>query len=421
MNRFFIIGGLLILVIGINAISCKISNAETQGENNNISAIENRIDSLFEKAVNNHEIPGAVALVKHDGKIIFHRAYGYKNRELGHQQDTMDIFRLASMTKGLTAVAILQLNEQGLLGLDDDIARYLPEFDDLMILDSVYQDSSFSGHRTDSRITIRQLLTHSSGIGYGFQNEEYNKLVLHHGVNEGFCQDNRTSRENTLKIASLPLLQEPGTGFIYSLSYDVLGTLIEVVSGLRYDEYIIKNLLSPLQMNDSYFIIPKDKRSQLVSVYEPSPDGKSLLPASYTDIEYPLMENREFYSGGADLCGTAENYTHFIQMIMNGGTYQGNRVLSEDSVRMMLAKQTPFDDGDADQGFSTWVTNSTGAENGFMSEGSFGFGGFFDTYGWADPNNNMNAILLLQMYPNNQVDIHGKYQHLVYELIHQIN
>lgn len=421
MNRLFIIPGLLIMMVVVINVSCKNNNVENNGGISDISQIEERIDSLFENAIENQNIPGAVALIKHDGKTVFHRAYGYKNRELGHKQDTMDIFRLASMTKGLTAAAILQLNQQGLLSLDHDIARYLPEFKDLVILDSVHQDSSFSGHKTDSHISIRQLLTHSSGIGYGFQNDDYNKLVLHHGVSEGFCQDTRTSRENTKKIASLPLLQEPGKSFIYSLSYDVLGTLVEVVSGMRYDHYIRKNLLLPLQMDDSFFIIPEDRRNKLVNVYEPDSDGKGLQPATYSDIEYPLMEDREFYSGGADLCGTAENYTHFIQMIMNGGTYEGNRVLSENSVKMMLSKQTSFDDGDADQGFSTWVTNSIGAKNGLMSEGSFGFGGFFDTYGWADPGFDMNAILLLQMYPNNKVDIHKKYQKLVYELIHQLN
>ncbi len=413
-------GSLLVALLCINH-SCQKFGPAVKKENSNISQVASKIDSLFKITIDRNQIPGAVALIKHEGKTIFHRAYGHSDKELGRKQDTLDIFRLASMTKGLTAAAILQLNEKGLLDLDDDIAKYLPEFNDLIILDSVHQDSSFSGHPTDSNITIRQLLTHSSGIGYGFQNEEYNKLVLYHDVSEGFCQDNRTSRENTRKIASLPLMQEPGQSFIYSLSYDVLGTLIEVVSKMRLDHYIMENLLDPLQMQNSYFIIPKESRELLVQVYEPSDDGTKLRPATYSDIEYPLLEDRQFFSGGADLCGTAEDYTHFIQMIMDGGIYKNNRVLSENSVKMMLSKQTEFDDGDSDQGFSTWVTNSKGAENGFMSEGSFGFGGFFDTYGWADPNLNVNAILLLQMYPNNQVDIHRQYQKLVYDLVHQLN
>ncbi|MGI9532547.1 serine hydrolase domain-containing protein [Lutimonas sp.] len=420
MNKLQLIRGVFLLALIFFNHSCNKIEPTKKKENKSITQVESKIDSLFKITVDKNQIPGAVALIKHKGKIIFHRAYGHRNKELGQEQDTMDIFRLASMTKGLTAAAILQLNEKGLLDLDDDIAKYLPEFKDLIILDSVHQDSSFSGHQTNSHITVRQLLTHSSGIGYGFQNDQYNKLVLHQDVSEGFCQDNRTSRQNTRKIASLPLMQEPGKSFIYSLSYDVLGTLIEVVSGMRYDYYIKENLLEPLHMQNSYFIIPKESREMLVQVYEPSEDGKKLLPASYSDIEYPLMESRQFYSGGADLCGTAEDYTHFIQMIMDGGIYKNTRVLSENSVKMMLSKQTEFDDGDSDQGFSTWVTNSKGAENGFMSKGSFGFGGFFDTYGWADPHLNMNAILLLQMYPNNQVDIHGKYQKLVYELIHQL-
>lgn len=415
-----------IIIVLLGGILCFSTNCCTNSskltiKSNDQKRTEARIDSFFNHAITQGTIPGSVAVIKHQGKIIFHRAYGFKNVESKMKQDTADIFRLASMTKGLTATAILQLNEKKLLSLDDEISKYLPEFKKLKVLDSVYSDSSFTSHDIDSQITIRQLLTHSSGIGYGFQDDNYNKLVLHHNVSEGFCSDLRTSRENTVNIASLPLLQEPGKGFIYSLSYDVLGTIIEIVSGMRYDQYIAKAILNPLEMQNSYFTIPSDKLDKLVNVYEPSPTGKGIIPTSYPDIDYPLVKDKRFFSGGADLCGTAEDYSHFIEMILNGGAYKGRTVLSKESVELMLSKQTEFDDGDSDQGFSTWVTNQKGAQNGPMSVGSFGFGGFFDTYGWADPELQFSSVLLLQMYPNNAVDIHSDYQKLVYELINQIN
>lgn len=410
--------GIFILVLS-SVLSCNQKNNLAGKDKNN--PIERRIDSLFDTAVEKQEIPGAVALIKHKDGILFHKAYGFRNIQTETEQQKNDLFRLASMTKGLTAVAILQLNERKLLGLDDDIAKYIPEFANLTILDTVYIDSSFTSHPATKKITVRQLLTHSSGIGYGFQNENYNKLVVHNSVSEGFCSDNRSSLENTHKIAALPLLQEPGTGFIYSLSYDVLGTLIEVVSGMRYDKYIESNLLDPLEMYDSYFLIPAEQRSRLVSVYEPSDKGDSLVQATYSDINYPFIDHKEFFSGGADLCGTAEDYSHFIQMIMNKGTYNGKRILSPESVVKMLSKQTDFEDGGSDQGFAAWVTNEKGAEGSLMTKGSFEFGGFFDTYSWADPNLEFNAVLLLQMYPNNNANIHHKYKKLVYDMLHQIN
>jgi CubicO group peptidase (beta-lactamase class C family) len=412
--------GIFLLVLGtLFSMSCNQRNKLAIKDKNNLT--ERRIDSLFHTAVEKQEIPGAVALIKHKDSIKFHKAYGYRNIQTQTEQQKDDLFRLASMTKGLTAAAILQLNEKGLLGLDDKIDKYIPEFSNLMILDTVYTDSSFRSHPATKKITVRQLLTHSSGIGYGFQNENYNKLIVHNLVSEGFCSDTRTSMENTHKIAALPLLQEPGSSFIYSLSYDVLGTLIEVVSGIRYDKYIESYLLEPLEMHDSYFIIPAEERSRLVSVYQPSKRGDSLIQAAYSDIDYPIIDNKEFFSGGADLCGTAEDYSHFIQMIMDKGTYKGKRVLSSESVAKMLSKQTDYEDGGSDQGFAAWVINEKGAESSLMTTGSFEFGGFFDTYSWADPNLEFNAVLLLQMYPNNNANIHHKYQKLVYEMMNKIN
>ena len=125
-------------------------------------------------------------------------------------------------------------------------------------------------------------------------------------------------------------------------------------------------------------------------------------PTTYPDTDYPRIKNRQYFSGAADLCSTAEDYGKFIQMVLNKGVYNNKRILSERSIEMMLSKQTNLDDGDSDQGFATWVTNAKGAAEGPMAKGSFGFGGFWDTYGWADPQRNFVAILLLQMYPNNQ-------------------
>lgn len=378
------------------------------------------LDSILENAVKQHHIPGGVAMVIKNDSLVFQKAFGYQQMAQKIEMQENSIFRLASMTKGLTAVAVLQLVEAGKIDLMDPVYKYIPAFHSPLLLTEVLPDSTFHSVPAHSDITIHQLLTHTSGIGYGFQDEDYNKIVLKNKVSEGFCEDDRTSMENTLKIAKLPLLKEPGTANIYSMSYDVLGTLIELVSGLRYDQYIQQYILDPLEMEDSYFIIPEDKRYRLADVYQPNENGDGLEPTSYPDISYPVIPERRFFSGGADLCATAADYLKFMQMIHHKGLYKGNRVLGEKFVKMMLSKQTPFNDGDADQGYAAWMVNEKGAKNGPMTKGSYGFGGFFDTYAWTDPNLDFTAILLLQMYPTNTHGIHETFQAYTYALIDKL-
>ncbi|MGK0327572.1 serine hydrolase domain-containing protein [Polaribacter sp.] len=379
-----------------------------------------QLDSLFMAAVGNREIPGAVILITKNQKEVFHKAYGFSDLENKIQLKENAIFRLASMTKALTAVAILQLNEKGLLNLNDEVSTYIPEFKNPELLVDVLADSTFTTIPAAGEITIQQLLTHTSGIGYGFQDDRYNALVIKNKVSEGFCEDNRTSLENTKKIAKLPLLANPGKKNIYSMSYDVLGTLIEVISGLRYDTYITKHILSPLEMNDSYFIIPASERNRLGEVYQPTSNSQNLMLTTYLDINYPIIEDQHFFSGGADLSSTAEDYTKFMHMLIHKGRYKNNKILGEKQVKRMLSKQTNFDDGDADQGFAAWVTNEKGAEKSPMGAGAYGFGGFFDTYSWTDTKKNFTATLFLQMYPANAHGIHEKYQQVVYRIIDEL-
>lgn len=373
-----------------------------------------KIDSLLNTAVRNNEIPGAVAFILRDGNVVLHKSYGYRNLENKIPMQKNDIFRMASMTKALTAVAVLQLNERGLLQLDDNLSKFIPEFKNPDVLISVFPDSSYSARPAKKEITIRQLLTHTSGLGYGFQDERYNALILKNKISEGFEDDDRTSIENIRRLAKLPLLNEPGEKYTYSLSYDVLSVVVETVSGLRFDKYIKKNILDPLGMSDSFFLVPQSQQKRLVDAYQPATNGKGLEPTQYSDTEYPKIETRQYFSGGADLCSTAADYSKFIQMVKNKGVFKNTRILGQPFIEMMLSKQTNLDDDNYDQGFATWITNAKGASVGPMSQGSFGFGGFWDTYGWADPHQNLVAVLLLQMYPNNQYQIHEKFKAIVY-------
>lgn len=415
-----IINKFLYRIVFIFIFSLLIVNCKFNKEIEPILQKTNRLDSLFNAAVSNTEIPGAVVYITKNKKVVFNKAYGYKNIEDSIPLKTNDIFRMASMTKALTAIAMLQLYEKGALNLNDEVSKFIPEFKNPQILVNVLPDSTFTSVPADSEITIQQLLTHSSGIGYGFQDDRYNALVIKNNISEGFCEDERTSLENTNKIASLPLLSNPGEKNIYSMSYDVLSTVIELVSGLRYDEYVQQHILTPLEMDSSFFTIPFSEREKLVKVYQPTEDHKGLVLTTYTDINYPIIENRQFFSGGADLCSTAKDYTNFVHMLVNNGKNKNKQILGEKYVKMMLSNQTNFEGGDADQGYAAWVTNKKGAEKGLMSLGSYGFGGFFDTYTWTDPKKQFTATLLLQMYPTNAFNIHEKYQQIVYDLIDKL-
>ena len=411
-----LVGFLLLLACTLNCQHHSAQATTTKASSREVV----RIDSLFNAAVAGAEIPGAVVLISKHQKTVYHKAYGYQNIEQGIQMQTRSIFRMASMTKALTAVAILQLKEGGYLDLNDPIHRYLPEFKNLSVLSAILADSNFTAVPTKKEITIHQLLTHTSGIGYGDQDERYNALVIKNKVSEGFCEDERTSEMNIRKIANLPLLAEPGEQYNYGMGYDVLGRLIELISGLRYDVYIKNHILDPLEMNDSHFIIPESKWEWLAEVYQPGPNKNSLEQTTYAYVNYPLIENRQFFSGGADLCSTASDYTKFMHMILQKGQYKNRIILREESVREMLSKQTPFDDGNSDQGFAAWVTNEKGANEGLTSVGTYGFGGFFDTYSWTDPAKNFTATLLLQMYPTNAHHIHERFEQVVYDVIDEL-
>jgi len=391
-------------------ISCN-----NKDKNSQYIALENHLDSFFNAATNHGEIPAAVAFIEKSGKHLYHKSFGFRNLSDSIPLKKDDIFRMASMTKGLTALAILQLVEAGKLSIEDEVSKYLPEFEIMQVLDEVHEDTSYSSMPAIKKITIRHLLTHTSGIGYGFQNEKYNALVIKNEISEGFEDDDRNSRENIRRIAGLPLLSEPGEKYIYGLSYDILGVIIEEITGLRFDRYIKKNILDSLNMNNSYFIIPPSKQDRLVKAYEPTDTG--FIPTTYPDTAYPVIQSRRYFSGGADLCSTAEDYAMFVRMVMQGGQYKSKRILGEKYAAMMLNKQTELGEEDSYQGFGTWITNRSGADKGPMNEGAFGFGGFWDTYSWADPKEDLVAVLLLQLYPTNRHQIHEKFQEIVYSHI----
>jgi len=402
----------LLIILSLILVACNNKPATSEKSSNT-----EVLDSLFVAAIAHHEIPAAAVYLSYQGKEIYNKAFGWKNIEENQELQVSDIFRIASMTKSVTAVATLQLVEKGLLKLDDPVSKYISEFKDPVVLIEVLPDSSFTSRPAVGEITIQHLLTHTSGIGYGFQSDKYNALVIKNGITEGFEERPIGLQENTRRIARLPLFHDPGDDWTYSLSFDVLGAVIEVVSSESLDTYYYNHIFLPLGMNDTYFYLPEDKAERLVTVYEHAPNRDDFILTTYPLTQYPVQGAKTYLSGGADLSSTTKDLAIFAQMLLNKGSYNGKRVLGEKYVDMMTSKQSEHGWWDSEIGFGPSITTKAGAVVKPQAENSFEFGGFYDTFCWVDPSNELVAILLLQMYPNNEFDVHYKFRTLAYKCL----
>lgn len=377
------------------------------------TAVAPRLDSLFQGALGQKQIPGVVALVAQSGKTVYHQAMGYHNIEQEKKQSTTDIFRIASMTKPITAVAAMILFEEGKFQLDDPLSKHIPAFANPQILDEInLADSTFTAHPAQSEITIRQLFTHSSGIGYGFQDDKLMAVFEKAGVTEGFEERDILLENNVQRIAQLPLLHEPGEKFTYGLNSDVLGYLVELWSGMPLDTFLQDRIFSPLGMEDTYFYLPNEKATRLTSVYMSSENG--VIPTDYPLIHYPIRGAKRYLSGGADLNCTAYDYFLFCQMLLNGGTLNGQQILKPETIRLMTKSHLEGGEEDMGLGFGI-MSDKTEETTKARSLGSYSWGGFFTTTFWIDPKEELIAILMLQIYPFEDWKIVEDFESLIYQ------
>jgi len=361
-----------------------------------------RIDDMLKEAVNSGDLPGIVALVARKGKIVFHKAYGMADNESGRQMKIDDIFRIASQTKAITATAVMILWEEGKFRLDDPVSKYIPEFKDPQLLESFDEsDSSFTTSPADKEITIRHLLTHTSGIGYGMidQDERFRKIYRKTGIIDAWTTEPITIEQNIKKLAKLPLHFNPGEKYSYSEGLDVLGYFIEVISGMPFDQFLKTRLFDPLGMDDTWFYLPDSKAHRLVSVQYQENGKWSKFTDDRYDTNYPINGAKTFFAGGAGLSSTAKDYAVFLQMYLNGGEYNGVRILSHTTVNTILGNHTGdlFGDDSDYYGLAFGVVTEEGSTRGGIgSEGTFDWGGYFNTQYFADPVEQTIGILMKQ-------------------------
>ena len=387
------------------------------------SKLLGRIDDLVMEYVNKKWVAGAAAIVVKDGKIVYYKGIGYDDVEARTPMKRDAIFRIASQTKAITSVGVMMLYEEGKILLDDPISQYIPEFKNPKVLDQFNQkDSSYTTKPAKREITIRDLLTHTSGIGYAqIGSPEMNAIYAKAGIVGGIGVDKIVLAGKMKLLGSMPLFNQPGEQWTYGLNDDLLGYLIEVVSGMSFDTYLKKNIFDPLGMKDTYFYLPKEKYARLATLYTEdstqhivkSPEHSYINGDFYRD--YPNTPGT-YFSGGGGLSSTAYDYAIFMQMMLNGGEFNGHRILSRNSVRMMTMNQIgDLSLGNDKFGLGFGIVTERGSAESPAPAGTYSWGGMFSSSYWIDPKDRIVAQLFLQLYPNSHGDIHQKFKVLVYQ------
>jgi CubicO group peptidase (beta-lactamase class C family) len=299
------------------------------------------LDRYSNSLIDQNELPGLVVMVKKGGKQIFHKSYGYSDVEKKIELDKNAIFRIASITKTVTALGILKLMENGELNLDDEIEKYIPEFRNPKVL--TYFDSENYTYTTtpaNRKITILDLLTHYSGVSYGRYtgNNKYNEMYntyIKDSVVELYTTKKIFLKENITRLSRVPLVSHPGTSFEYGMSYDILGYIIELVYGKSLKNFFKETFFIPLEMENTFFYIPKEKTNLLIPVLTNKNGYWANYQAENYDINYPIKGAKSYYSGGAGLSGTISDYSNFLTMIVNKGKYKNKRILKEETIQLM--------------------------------------------------------------------------------------
>ena len=382
-----------------------------------------RIDKMCADAVQSGDLPGIVSMVVRNGKIVHWKAWGMADNQAGRVLKRDDIFRIASQSKAITSTAVMMLWEESKFRLDDPISKFIPEFKNPQVLKSFkYADTTYTTEPAKSEITVRQLLTHTSGIGYGIidGNEQIKMIYQRAGITDLFTTEKVTIAESVKKLAKLPLHHNPGEKYTYSEGLDVLGYFIEVVSGIPFDEFLKTRIFDPLGMNDTRFYFPEDRAARLVAVQQKVNGKWEKYPVTFYDTDYPVKGAKTFFSGGAGLSSTVEDYAIFLQMYLNGGEYNGVRLLSRTTMKSIMGNQTGtlFGGPERFYGLAFGVLSTEGQDKGGQgSTGTFDWGGYFNTSYFADPKENIIGLIFKQTQGPVNDETGWKFRQLVFQTI----
>ena len=411
--------------------------------NSNINSNRlNEIDNLINSFIDDNQIPGAVVLVGDNKNILYQKSFGIKNPITDDKYQINDIFRIASMTKAITSIGVIKLWEKGKIGLDDPIEKYIPEFKNVQILDSYNKkDTTYSTIQTSKSITIRQLLTHTSGIGYDFIDGNPSIKSIYHKEKEKFmkygvlcfCDQDITIGETIRNLAKVPLHHNPGERYTYGIGLDVLGYLIEIISGKTLDKYFYDEIFQPLEMNDTYFYLPENKYDRLVPVLTKKNNKWVMFEDKRFNINYPIEGAKKFFAGGCGLSSTISDYYKFLTVFLNEGKYKDNQIISKKTNELIFENQLPgienfyllnYDKGNLKaesfplgHGLAFGIIRDEDLRfGGRGSKGSLYWGGYYNTSYFADPKENLIGLIFKQTQ-NIQDNSSELFQRIVFNLV----
>jgi CubicO group peptidase (beta-lactamase class C family) len=381
-----------------------------------------RLDRVLDQYVQENRIAGAVALVLQDGKPAYERAVGWRDKESGLKMTADSIFRIASQTKAITSTAVLMLVEEGKIGLTDPVSRYIPSFAKTTVA-TKKADGTVDIVPAKRQVTITDLLTHTAGISYGTSAEVaqlYEAKGLGPAAGFGWYTADKDEPvcQTMERLPSVPFVAQPGEEWVYGYNTDILGCVVERASGVPLDEFFRTRILGPLGMNDTYFFLPADKQSRLVTVYMSTPENTAVrAPDGARGQGHYAQGPRKNFAGGAGLVSTARDYATFLEMIRNGGELNGTRLLAPRTVALMTHNQSGLLHNGPAMGFGLgFETTERVGGNGLEPVGSFGWGGAYGSVYRVDPSARLTLVLMLNQIPN-ATDIRTKFQTLVHQAV----
>jgi len=393
-----------------------------------------RIDALLNEAVEKHQIAGSVALLIRKGQVGYLHAAGLRDVEARAPMTSDTLFRIASMTKPITSVAVMMLVDEGKLQVTDPVSKYLPEFKGVQVV-APRKGSEKDAPATvpaERDVTIHDLLTHTSGMCYrGFLTppplvDFYRRADIHDGIS----QSPLSLEENVKRIARLPLAHQPGKGWTYGLNTDVLGRVVEVVSGQNLDVFFKERIFKPLGMKDTAFVVPPEKKARLAALYKTGEDGKIARvgedPVKTGELIYsasfPYRGPHAYLSGGGGLISTVPDYARFLRMLQGGGKLDGVRLLKADTVKLMTTNQVgklfPGAGVHGDRfGYGFGIVSEEGKARSPASVGTYSWGGIFYTLFWVDPRQEMIGVLMTQVFLPGHLSLQADFQKRAYEAL----
>lgn len=379
-----------------------------------------RLTNVFQEYANDKKMAGSVVLVMRHGKVAYFNSFGERDIEANAPMTNDAIFRIASQTKAIVSVGIMILQEEGKLLISDPVGKYIPEFKETTVAQP-REGGGYDVVKAKRQITLRDLLTHTAGIGYGggLAADKWKEAGIQGWY---FADRNEPVGETIARMAKLPMEAHPGEKFVYGYNTDILGAVIEKVSGKSLEEFLTTRILNPLNMKDTHFYLPQNKTNRLATVYSAFADKpleRAPAPGHMTGQGMYVEGPRKSFSGGAGLLSTATDYAKFLQMMLNKGTLNGQRILAPSTVELMTVNHLDKIPYGAGQGFGLgFSTNEDlGARGTPGSEGEYGWGGAYGSTYWVDPKQDLVVVYFKQLIPTNGLDDQSKLRTLIYQAI----